>query len=70
MNISPMLMYAKTLSVSMTLWRRYDVRNFDADVILFREIQCKKRDILMFKRHCQCGLGFKQLPRDPANVNA
>ena len=34
----------------MTLWRRYDVRKFDADAILLREILCKKRDILMIKR--------------------
>ena len=32
----------------MTLWRHNDVRKFDADAIEFREIQCKKRDILMF----------------------
>ena len=92
---------------SMTLWRRYDVRKFDADTILFREILCKKRDILIFKQGFQSALGwnhvkyaritithvcfialtlvrslrwclntrpnglmFKQLPRDPANVNA
>ena len=91
----------------MTLLRRYDIRTFDADAILFREILCKKRDILMFKRRFRCGLGrnqvkyaritithvcfialtlagflgrclntrpnslmFKQLPWDPANVNA
>ena len=92
---------------SMTLWRRYDVRKFDADTILFREILCKKRDILIFKQRFQSALGwnhvkyaritithvcfialtlvrslrqglntrpiglmFKQLPWDPANVNA
>ena len=105
--ISPMLLFAKTLGMSITLLRRYDVQKFDADAILFREILCKKRDILMFKRLFRCGLGwnqvkyaritithfcfialtlvwslgrclntgpnglvFKQLPRDPANVNA
>ena len=31
--------------VYMTLWRRNDVRKFDADAILFWEIKCKKRDI-------------------------
>ena len=31
--------------VYMTLWRRNDVRKFDADAILFREIKCKKKDI-------------------------
>ena len=30
--------------VYMTLWRRNDVRKFDADAILFREIKCKKRN--------------------------
>ena len=105
--ISPMLLFPKTLRASMTVWRCYDVRKFETDAILFREIQCKKRDILMFKRCFQCGLGwnqvkyaritithvcfialtlagalgrclntrpnslmFKQLPLDPANVNA
>ena len=29
----------------MTLWRRNDVRKFDADAILFREIKRKRRDI-------------------------
>ena len=41
--------------------RVYDIvvtfREFDTDAILFREIQCKKRDILMFKGRFQCGLG-------------
>ena len=32
----------------MTLWRRYDVLKYTADAILFREIQCKKMDSLMF----------------------
>ena len=27
-------------AMSMTLWLRYNVRKFDADAILFREIQC------------------------------
>ena len=31
--------------VYMTLWRRNDVRKFDADTILFREIKFKKIDI-------------------------
>ena len=38
----------KTLRTVMTLWRRYNVRKFTADTILFREIQCKKMDISMF----------------------
>ena len=40
----------------MTLWQQKDVRKFDAEAILFREIQCKKRDILMFKRRFLRGL--------------
>ena len=32
-------------STYMTLWRRNDVRKFDADAILFLEIKCKNRDI-------------------------
>ena len=31
--------------VYMTLWRRNDVRKFDTDAILFREIKCMKRNI-------------------------
>ena len=43
------------LHASMTLWRRYVFRKFDADAILFRGFQYEKRDILMFKRRFQCG---------------
>ena len=59
--ISLMPLFAKTLRLSMTLWRRYDVRKFDADAILFREILSKKRVILMFNRWFQCGLGSTQV---------
>ena len=31
--------------VYMTLWRRSDVRKFDAVAILFREIKGKRKDI-------------------------
>ena len=31
--------------VYMTLWRRNDVRKFNADAILFRESKRKRRDI-------------------------
>ena len=34
--------------VYMTLWRRNDVRKFDADAILFGEIKRKRRDIIYF----------------------
>ena len=44
----------------MMLWRRYDVQKFDTDPILFREIQFKKWDILMFKQRFQWGLGWNQ----------
>ena len=55
--IMTMLLFAKTLHATMTLWRRYDVRKFDADAILFEEILCKIRDILKFKRRFQCDIG-------------
>ena len=43
--------------VYMTFLRRNDVRKFDTDAILFREIKCKKMDIFkMFKRRFQRGL--------------
>ena len=35
-------------------WRRNDVRKFDADAILFKEIKRKRRD-LMFKQRFQRG---------------
>ena len=44
-----------------TLWERNDVQKFDPDAILFREIQCKKTDILMLKRRFQCDLGWNQV---------
>ena len=45
----------------MTLWRRNDVRKFDTDAILFREIQCKKKDMLLiFKRSFQYGFDRNQ----------
>ena len=49
----------KMLYASMTLWRRNGVRKFDPVAILFGIIQCKKRDILMFKRRFECGFGCK-----------
>ena len=48
--MAPMLLFAKTLHESLTLWRRNDGRKFDGDAVLFREIQCKQRGMLMFKR--------------------
>ena len=47
--------------MSMMLWRCNDVRKFDAEAILFREMQCKKLDILMFKHRFQTGLGKSQV---------
>ena len=44
--ISLMLLFAKTLRTVMALWWHYDVRKYTADTILFREIQCKKSDVL------------------------
>ena len=43
--ILPIFLYAKTI---LTLWRRDNVRKFMVDAILFIEIQCKKRESLMF----------------------
>ena len=45
----------------MTLWRQNDIRKFNADAILFREIQCKTRDILMLKRHFKRGLALNKV---------
>ena len=56
-----MFSFAKTLRTVMTLWRRYDVRKYTADVILFREIQCKKMDNLMFKQRFQCELSWNKV---------
>ena len=44
------VLFVKTLRrpTVMTLRRRYDVRKYTADAILFREIQCKKMGNLMF----------------------
>ena len=36
--------YENVAPVYMTLWRRNDVRKFDADAILFRKIKHKRRD--------------------------
>ena len=48
--------------VYMTFLRRNDVRKFDTDAILFREIKCKKMDIFkMFKRRFQRGLCWNQV---------
>ena len=38
-------LFAKTLRTVMSLWRRYNIRKYTADAILFREIQCKKMNI-------------------------
>ena len=40
----------------------YDVRKYTADTILFREVQCKKMDKLMFKQHFSvCELGWDKV---------
>ena len=44
-----MLLFAKMLHASMTLGQCNDGQKFGTDAISFREIQCKKMDILMFK---------------------
>ena len=55
--------FAETLRASITLRRRYNIRQFDADAILLREIQCKKSNISMFKRRFQCGFTFPYFDR-------
>ena len=45
----------------MTLRRCYDVRKLTANAILFREIQCKKTDISMFKQRFQCEFGWNNV---------
>ena len=59
--ISPMFLFAKTLRMVMTLWRHYYILKYTADAILFREIQCKKTDNLMFKQRFQCELGWNKV---------
>ena len=44
-NFADVFVRGNVARVYMTLWRRNDVRKFDAGAILFREIKCKKRDI-------------------------
>ena len=56
--ISSMLLFAKTLHMAVTmLW----CSKVKADAILFREIQCKKMDNLMFLQHFQCELCWNKV---------
>ena len=64
-----MLLFAKTLRASMTLWRRNDVRKFDASAILFKENLCKKMDILMFMRRFRCSLSSSYTVTIPATIH-
>ena len=41
--------------------RRYDVRKFTVDAILFRETQCKETDVLMFYQCFQCEFGWNKV---------
>ena len=59
--ILPIILFAKTLCTVMTLWPRYDFENFTADAILFREIQCKKMDNLMFEHGFQFIFGWNKV---------
>ena len=45
--ILPMLLFLNMLRAAVTLWRHYNFRKFDADIILHGEIQFKKMEILM-----------------------
>ena len=47
-GVDRLIISPKTMRTVMTLWRLYDVRKYTAYNILFREIQCKKMDNLMF----------------------
>ena len=38
----------ENVATVIKLWRRYDVQKYTADAILFREIQRKEMDNLMF----------------------
>ena len=52
------------LCCTRRLWRSGDVMTFESLTLTpfwFREIQCKKRDIFMFKRRFQCVLGWNQV---------
>ena len=53
-----MLLFAETLGTVMMLRRRYDVPKITADAILFREIQYKKMDILLFQQHFLYDFGW------------
>ena len=64
-----MLFFAKTLRASMTLWRRNDVRKFDASAILFKENLCKKMDILMFMRRFRCSLSPSYTVTIPVTIH-
>ena len=44
-HIAKAFVRENVVGVYMTLWRRNDVRKFDADAILFRKVKCKKMDI-------------------------
>ena len=46
--LSPMLLFVKMLRTVRTLRLPNEVQKFTTDVFMFREYQCKKRDILMF----------------------
>ena len=57
--IPPIFLFAKKTRC-VWLWR-CDIWNHTADAILFREIQCKKMDNLMFKQRVQCQLGWNKV---------
>ena len=56
-----MFLFAKTLRTVKTLLRRYDVRKYTANAILFREIQCKKMENSMFEQRFQCELVWNKV---------
>ena len=45
----------------MILQQSYDVQKFTGNIILFREMQCKKRNILTFKQSFKCQFGWNKV---------
>ena len=62
-SIVRLILTISLLLLDAKMWLRhfeapYDIRKFTADAILFREIKCKKKDILMLKQHFECDFGW------------
>ena len=55
LTISSMFLFRENVAYG------FDVRKYTANAILFREIQCKKMDNLMFQQRSQCELGWNKV---------